>query len=252
VRLYIVPTENECNAKCPCCMVKIKEEKRFGEKLNPEHLEKIKDLDVDEIILSGGGEPFLNKKICDIISKCIDKAPTEVHTNFQNTLSRGCRLKELKYLCVSRLHNRERENIKLMGVKRCKVIDLHRLFVPIKLSVVLMRKCVSNARELRKFLNWSSDVVKAKAVIVRQMTKFDYPNNVQGMFVSVAKVFKEMQISDFERNEQGNPVFRFKRLDVEIEENGMYETNCPVMRADGKIYQGWSDKLYGQDNSQAD
>jgi len=244
MRLYIIPTENDCNATCPCCTTKLKKETRFGERLDSKHLEKIRDLDVDEIHISGGGEPFLNKRICEIISKCIDKAPTEVYTNGQNVLARGCRLRKLKYLCVSRLHNEEGKNIKLMGVKRFRILDMHRLFVPLKLSIVLMKKCVSNARELRKFLNWSSDVIKAKAVVVKQMAKFDYPNNVQGMFISAEKVFKEMQINDYERNEYGNPIFRFKKMDVEIEENGIYEINCLVMRSDGIIYKGWGDEVY--------
>jgi len=106
---------------------------------------------------------------------------------------------------------------------------------------------------LRKYLNWASDYAKAKMVVVRQMFDFDYPNNVKGMFISSEKVFKEMQISDYELNEQGNPVFKFKRMDVEIEyRTCACELNHPVMRADGNIYTGWSDKSYEQSDNQTD
>jgi len=244
MKLYIVPVENECNAICPCCITKLKKETGFGNRLDVKHLEKIKDLDLDKIEITGGGEPFMHKRIAEIISSCIDKAPTQVYTNGSFVIQRGARLRKLLYLCLSRMHYDEKKNFKLMGV-RYRMLDMQHLFTPIKMSVVLMKGGISDARELRRYFSWANDVVGAKAVVVRQMFDYEYPTDVQKRFVSSQKIFDDLCISDYTTNEQGNIIFRSKKMQVEIETRSCAcEAINPVMRADGKIYKGWTNELY--------
>jgi len=241
MKLYVVPVENECNATCPCCITRFKKETEFGDRLDIKHLSKIKDLDIDEIEINGGGEPFMHKRIAEVISACIDKAPTQVYTNGAFVVQRGARLRNLLYLCLSRLHYDEKKNFKLMGV-RYKPLDIQKLFAPIKMSLVLMKGGISDARELRRYFRWANEI-GAKAIVIRQMSDFDYPTDVQKRFVSSQKIFDDLCISDYENNEQGNIIFRSKKMQVEVETKSVEEIN-PVMRADGNIYKGWSNQPY--------
>ena len=125
---------------------------------------------------------------------------------------------------------------------------MQKLFTPIKMSVVLMKGGISDARELRRYFRWANDVVGAKAVVVRQMFDYEYPTDVQKRFVSSQKIFDDLCISDYTTNEQGNIIFRSKKMQVEIETRSCAcETIYPVMRADGKIYKGWTNELYETD-----
>jgi len=238
MKLHIVPVENECNATCPCCITKFKKETGFGKHLDVNHLEKIKDLDIDEIEITGPGEPFLHKRIAEIISLCISKAPTQVYTNGSLVIQKGARLRKLMYLCLSRMHHEDKKNIKLMNV-RYKIVDLQKLFVPIKLSVVLMKGGIDNARDLRKYFSWANDEVMAKKVVVRQMSDFEYPSDIQKRFVSLKQIFDDLSIADYHHDEQGNIIFRSKKMEVEFETKTC-ETEHLVMRANGKIYKGWT------------
>jgi len=243
MKLYVVPVENDCNATCPCCITKFKKETGFGDKLDVKHLSKIKDLDIDKIEITGGSEPFMHKRIAEIIAACIEKAPTQVYTN-GSLIHRGGGLRKLLYLCLSRMHYDEKKNFKLMGV-RYRILDMQKLFTPIKMSVVLMKGGISDAKELRRYFRWANDIVGAKAVVVRQMFDFDYPTDVQKRFVSSQKIFDDLCISDYETNEQGNIIFRSKKMQVEIETRSCAcEATYPVMRADGNIYKGWTNELY--------
>ena len=243
MKLYIIPIENDCNATCPCCVKTFNKETEFGERLDIKYLEKIKDLDIDEIIIDGGGEPFLHKRIPEIITKCVDKAPTQVYTNGSLVFQRGGGLRKLKYLCLSRLHYDEKINRKLMGV-RFKTLDIKKLFTPIKLSLVLMNGGISNARELRRYFRWANEEISARKILVRQMYDYEYPDRIKRMFVSSEKVFNDLCIDEYDTYEDRNKVFRSRDMKVEIEtKNNPYESSL-VMRANGNIYMGSTNKLF--------
>lgn len=256
MKIYVVPVENLCNARCYFCITRFKNEKGFGELLNVADLSKIFLMEgIDKIEITGGGEPFLHPKITEIINNCVRKAPTQIYTNASllSLLSDEV-LKNLLYLCISRLHYDDGFNEKLMGVRQdIDFLRLKKIQTRIKLSLVLCRLGINAADDLKKYLNWA-EIQGVKKVVVRQLFNFEAGETIDFYSKLVAKekeyvptknLMNKLAVKYYDLDNQGNPLFKWGDLEVEIEHrNCACEIKYPVLRGDGNVYFGWSDKLW--------
>lgn len=248
MKIYVVPVENSCNARCLFCTTKFKSDKEFGNLLAISDLSQIDYMDVDKIEITGGGDPFLHPEIWHIISYCVGKAPTQIYTNASLlNVSRDAKtLKKLAYLCISRSHYDESENERIMGVRQSVNIDgLVKDGVSIKLSVVMCRSGIANVDDLRKFLDWSNKL-GVKKVVARRLFDFEngaisdaYKEIIAQEFVSVDKLHEHLKIESCDFHE-GNAIFDWHGMEVEIENRSCAcEIRHPVLRGNGRMYLGW-------------
>lgn len=252
MKLYVIPVETACDGKCPFCTTEFRlNTARFGNLLNVANLSKINDLNIDKIEITGGGEPFLHPRIADIITFCAASAPTQIYTHGGRLSSVSSdTLRRLFYLCVSRCHYDEDKNYSLMGIKQELELAFS-LGVPIKLSLVLCRSGVSTVKDIKKYLDWA-DRLGAKKVVIRQLFDFnpeetstDYQKFRAEEYVGTANLPEQLGIIDYNLDSQGNPIFMRGDMEVEVEQRTCAcEANYPLLRSNGQLYLGWSDKLW--------
>ena len=157
-------------------------------------------------------------------------------------------LQRLSYLCLSRMHYDNAQNLKLMGVNQGVALHLlTAMGISVKLSLVLQRSGISTVSEVFKYLAWA-DACHAKKVVIRQMfdydpitTKEEYEQLLAMEYVSSESIFWDMHIKEYQLDSQGNPIFRWKDLEVEVEYRSCAcEISSPALRGNGQIYLGWS------------
>lgn len=253
MKLYVVPVENICNGNCAVCITKFKKEIDFGRTLKIDQLKQINSLEIDKIEITGGGEPFLHEKIEDIVKICSKKAPTQIYTNgyLLKNFNREI-FKSLFCLCLSRFHYGPEENAHLMGVRHDDAtLSIINGIVPVKLSLVLCNSGINCAYEIKEYFEWAIGL-GIKKVVVRQMFDFDqekikkeYLDLLKKEYVSSEVMFRELNVASHSSTEQGNPVFKWKDLEVEFEfRSCACEIVNPVFRGNGNIYLGWTDILW--------
>lgn len=254
MKLYVVPVENNCNADCLFCTTKFKNDKEFGNLLDISDLLQINSMEVKKIEITGGGDPFLHPKIDRIINYCVKKAPTQIYTNaaLLNPLKDAGILRKLSYLCISRSHYDETANKRIMGIHQNVNINyLAKSGVLIKLSLVMCRSGITNADDLKKFLDWSKQK-GIKKVVIRRLFNFEksvmdneYKKIFTREFVSVDNLHKQLGIINYYSNVYGNIIFDWNWMEVEIENRSCAcEIKHPVLRGNGKMYFGWGKKLW--------
>ena len=254
MKLYVIPIEKACDANCLICITKYKKGQAFGSKLDISNLSKLDSLDIDKIEITGGGETFLHPQIETIMERCLEKAPTQIYTDgvsLDKYLDSAV-LPKLSYLCLSQMHYDQEKNLKLM--KANASVSLRQLChkgISVKLSLVLCRSGISTAQEVCNYLEWAN-ANGAKKVVIRQMfdydpseTKEEYEKLLAMEYVSSESIFWDLHIDHYHPDGQGNPIFNWKNLEVEVEYRSCAcEINSPALRADGQIYLGWSNRLW--------
>lgn len=241
MKLYVLPTEKACDGICSFCITKFRE-------LSPKTFldlnllaERLNQLKVDKIELTGGGEPTLHPHISEIISCCAAKALTSMYTHGAH-LKKIENAEKLSTLCVSIAHYDVKKNKQIMGVYP-DLETIRTLSIPVKFSLLLHRSGIHNQEEFLCYLNWASDF--ADQIVVRQIFEQDYGGALRGEFVSTKKLFQSLGVDKYELTPQGNPLFQFGKLSVEMElRSCACERYHPVLHADGKLYQGWSREPY--------
>ena len=261
MKAYVIPIEKSCNAKCPYCITHFKNDIDFGDILDPINLlrlgifsnEKGKS-SLDKIEITGGGEPFLHPEIDSIIAASKVLAPTQIYTN-GSMLSKCKVLHKLSYLCISRAHYEDAKNKEIMGIE--PDVDFRDLDVPIKFSLVLCKSGINTASEITRYLDWAL-LHGASKVVIRQLfdceptiTTSPYSDLINKEYIGTATLIEDLGITNSHRiNDMGNVIFHFADMDRNIMEVEMERRACacelfnPVLRANGKVYVGWSDKLW--------
>ena len=111
--------------------------------------------------------------------------------------------------------------------------------VPKRLSLLLHRSGISTPEEVRRYLDFAKHF--AEGVVVRQMFEYEYPDALKHEVVSSKELLGELKIGKYTLNNQGNPVFSYECMNVEIElRSCACESHNPVLHADGLLYKGWS------------
>ncbi len=248
MKLYVIPVQESCNAKCWFCITKHKKETGFGDLLNINSLYKLVGIRPEKIEITGGGEPLLHRDIDKIVEWAADVAPSQIYTNGQllMRLSEGS-LKKLCWLCISRSHYDDEINYQIMGVRYdTQMIRSMAKFVPIKLSLVLTRSGIGDGAKLLEYVRWSKKKIGARAVVVRQMFDIDYFKGVAKEFVETSSLYSKLR-KDYalvgEIND--NPLLEIDGVRVEFEyRDCACQMNNLVLRPNGRIYTGWGEEEY--------
>lgn len=245
MKLYVLPVERACDARCHFCITNFREPVSASSSLDPQKLEHLlATIDIKKIEITGGGEPTLHPAIDEIITLCGEKAPTQLYTHgarLQESNVVAKALAKLSYLCISRAHYLEAENERIMGISYDfqKIRDLN---VPLKLSLLLHRSGINTAKEVQQYLQWAQG--KAQKVVIRQLFEHDYRGKLPDEFISSEQIFRELDVSSTQQTEQGNPLFNVGDLECEFElRSCACEMDNPVLHANGKLYRGWSGEL---------
>ena len=235
MKLYVLPVEKNCNAKCGFCITKIREKTGIlceQEYLDISRLEQtLSSRDVTRIEITGGGEPTLHPEIERIIELCTNKAKTQMYTN--GALANGVKnLEKLSNLSISRAHHNSLDNERVMGIS----YEIEKLVkrVPIKLSLMLCRQGIQDTKEFIDYLSWANSL-GAKKVVVREMFNLDY-GNFNSQQVSIVDFFYKLGVKNYGFAGR-NPVYSQNKLEVEFEFPEM------TLHADGKIRRGWRDEI---------
>nr|NQU92149.1 radical SAM protein [Bacteroidota bacterium] len=248
MKLYIIPIQNACNAKCLFCITKHKKETCFGEKLDLGSLNRINGLAIEKIEITGGGEPLLHTDIVKIMEIAAKKAPTQLYTNgLLISRLKSEILRRLSCLCLSRAHHDNSVNKKIMGIEYDSLlIKKVSRQVPVKLSLVLCRSGIRSSGQLLDYIRWGEKELNAKKIVVRQMFDYDYPASVASEFVAVGGLFDELkQKHKLVSFVNENPVLIVDGVSVEFEQQTCAcQMNNLVLRPNGVVYRGWEKQIY--------
>lgn len=243
MKLYIIPIQNQCNARCIFCITRHRHESGWGETLELDSLDQIEKLDIEKIEITGGGEPLLHPHINEIIIKSAQKKFTQLYTNgkLMNHLSSES-LACLGKLCISRAHFDLKQNQKLMGINTndTEIKNITKQ-VKTKFSLVLCRSGISTYDDILNYIKWVSSVGGSE-VVIRRMFLFDYPDSVsQEADIDLDKIISQLKESfKVEAETEEKIFFNIYGLPVEIELRSCdCELNHPILRPNGKLYFGW-------------
>ena len=237
MKLYVIPVETACNASCNFCITRFRKHAQ-KEILDLGDLKKALEKQIlEKIEITGGGEPMLHPEIEKVIDICSEKAKTQLYTNgfLAGTLHNSSKL---EYLCISRMHQKEDENQRIMGISY-DFSNILELDASIKLSLLLHKSGISDLPGLKDYLEWAAGRRNIKKVVVRQLFSQDYKGKLNSEFISTQKLCNDAHIKNY-KIINGNPAFNFKNLEVEFEYRSCScEIQNPVLHADGKLYRGW-------------
>jgi len=246
MKMYVIPTELACNARCAFCITKFRKTADTQFLALSDLSDALKRFELEKIEITGGGEPTLHPDISEVIERCSDKTRTQMYTHGANLEGSG-NLNRLETLCVSMAHYDEGENRRIMGVNP-EFHVLRSLSVPIKFSLLIHKSGIHTREELLKYLDKSVSLGFVRKVVVRQMFEQDYQGRLNGEFVSSEKLFRQLGVPNVFSSTltaQGNSVFDYQGLEVEVEYRSCAcEMDNPVLHADGSIHRGWSEELY--------
>ncbi len=261
MKVYVIPTEQACNGKCDFCISKFRRP-ISSEFLDPTKLEKLEKFrNIDQIEITGGGEPCLNPRIDEIIEKCLKISKTRIYTN--GTLNSKNKNIEI---CISRIHYDDGINEKLMGIKydiekfsKIRISNFSKKnFADIssgnhnyakfslgkyksfdfKLSLMLHGQGINSAEEIENYLNWAKKK-NAKKVVIRKIAF----NNRWESYENARKNNVLISNKDIERIKQKFGEF----VEFDLESCNTNNSNI-IMRADGNFYFDWdSCELIGDD-----
>lgn len=249
MKLYIIPIQNECNAKCFFCITMHRKETGWGETLNISDLMIVKSISgLDKIEITGGGEPTFHPQINEIIASLDKNIFTQLYTNglllsrlHESSLSR------LNKLCISRSHYDIGTNQKIMGIKSDDgAIKRASKMVDIKMSAVMCKVGINSDQEIYNYVNWAASV-GAKEVVFRRLFDFNYPGTIgkvaQLDWSGIIDKLKEKNEIIFENSEKIILKIFGKVVEIELRSCDCELTNL-VLRPNGKVYVGWGKTRY--------
>jgi molybdenum cofactor biosynthesis enzyme MoaA len=237
MKLYVIPTETLCNAKCEFCITKARKH-IDSEFLEPEKLEKkLKKLKgVYLIEITGGGEPLLNPHIEEITRICCSKADTKLYTNGKKMHAHYALTHRIKELCISRSHQDDKINESIMGVSYSIDEIFKNTTSQIKLSLMLDKEGIRTRKGLMEYLNWA-EFIGAYKVVVREMSQ---PMQIKKRFVSAEKMQEKTAPLLIESSFLGNQLYKFNTLLVEFDSCACrLNRETYILRSDANIYTDW-------------
>ena len=253
MKLYIIPIQSRCNANCTFCITRYRQESGWGETLDLSSFDQIKNLNIEKIEITGGGEPLLHPQINEIIQKSCVKIFTQLYTNGKllNRLSSNS-FDCLSKLCISRAHFDPIKNQKLMGID-IRDQDLIPFIkkVKTKFSLVLTLSGISTYNDVLKYIDWVSSV-GGQEVVIRRMFLFNYPSSIKNETnIDLDKIIDQLKSKFKVESETDEKIFFIiHKIPVEIELRSCdCELNHPILRPNGKLYFGWGKNEYNSKNT---
>jgi molybdenum cofactor biosynthesis enzyme MoaA len=235
VKLYVLPVESACNAKCPYC---VNQFRNLGNSfLSVDGLEKcLNEIgNLDAIEISGGGEPTLHPQIEKIIDFCADKARTQMYSNGKIVnLLLDDTLQKLNPLCISRAYYDSKINQQIMGIEYND--EFFSRGLNIKLSAVLLRGGVESPEDVKKYISWAKG--KANKVVFRPLFEdVNYSAEIKDKIVSLDSF---ADYFGFSIQQGKNIQMVLDGIDVEFEVRSCScENTNPILHADGKLNYTW-------------
>ena len=179
ISLYVVLTR-ECNVKCKFCTFRGKTEEIDIECFKERFRELLKVTDISTVHFTGG-EPSLRvetlKELCRFIKEETKGfTDTSINTNGSN-LDKLSGIEELDNIALSRHHYNDEKNKELFGseevpskedIKRFKDTD------KIHLSCNIVKGYIDNAEEIKKYLEFASEIGCNDVGFVSLMEVNDY------------------------------------------------------------------------------
>ena len=224
-KCYVVPTQKECNCNCVFCISKTRNYNKSQGLLKCDYkfndnLIKLKNMGITRFEITGGGEPFLNKDLKEIVNrikKIIPESYIKVYTN-------GFILKEIgdiDELDISIASDNDEVNKKFM-LNKSDIGLLDKLeyfrkiypYIKLRLSIALLNGAMDSKDKLDYLVNKTSNYVDE--YVVRTL----YPDTP----------FKDSLYVDFEYD---NPKVVFERDNCACELEGL------ILWSDNKFYKDW-------------
>lgn len=221
-KCYIIPTGNTCNCDCIFCISKTRDYKNKNNLLEVddkfiENIYILKKHGVTKFEITGGGEPFINKKLQNIvitIKKIIPNSYIKLYTN-GNILRKINGVDEIDISIVSKDID---TNNKFMNGNNIELMDKLKFFkedsVKLRLSIPLIKGAVDSKEKLDEFIEYTKDYVDE--YVVRTL----YPNTVD---------IDELYV-DFD--------YEHEKVIME-RDNDIKEFNGIILWSDNKFYNSW-------------
>jgi len=207
-KCYIVPTQKNCNCDCTFCISKTRNYDKDEEFLSVddrfiENIYTLKKHGVTRFEITGGGEPFLNKKLDEIIftiKRIIPNSYIKLYTN-GNILKKVSNVDEINISVVS---NNLEINNKFMKGNNIELIDKLKFFkdnnIKLRISLPLIKGAIDTKEKLDKFIEETNDYVSEYVV----RTLYPKTPNKDNLYVDFdyenEKVImeKDNDVADFE------------------------------------------------------
>lgn len=222
-KCYIVPVQKACNCDCTFCISKTRNYDKNEEFLKVddrfiENIYKLKKHGITRFEITGGGEPFLNKNLEEIIftiKKIIPDSYIKLYTN-GNILKK---IEGIDEIDISVVSDDIDINNKFMNGNNISLLNKIKFFkeknIKLRLSVPLIKGAIDSPEKLNKLIENTKNYVDE--YVVRTL----YPNtpNIKNMYV------------DF--NYEDDKVIMEKGNDVG-------EFNGIILWSDNNIYTNWN------------
>lgn len=224
-KFYVVPVQKKCNCDCEFCISKVRDYNKEEEFMLPnsafeKNVKLLSQRGIKKVEITGGGEPFLNPKLNQIISQIKKEIPDsyiKVYTNGNLLI----KLIDVDELNISVVHYETETNDKFMNpTKSIDILTKLKFFkdnmpkTKIRLSIPLIKGCIDTKEKLEKFISLTNNYVDEYVV----RTLYPKTKNKDDMYVDFA--FNNSKVV-FERD---NDVKDFDGL---------------IMWSDNKVYSNW-------------
>lgn len=225
-KCYVVPIQKNCNCNCVFCITKSRIYDKSVEKLICDEKFKsnitlLKNKNIKKFEITGGGEPFLNENLDNIISTIktiIPDSYIKLYTN-GNILKSIYNIDELN---ISVTHYDANINNKYMNsnnninfIDKIKFFRISHPKVKIRLSIVLLKGAIDCKEELDKMINLTKEYVDE--YVVRTL----YPHSID-----IKKYYAD---------------FSYEHKLVTLEkDNDINEFDGIILWSDNNFYNNWN------------
>lgn len=222
-KCYIIPTQKACNCDCTFCISKTRNYNKHEEFLVVddrfiENIYTLKKHGVTRFEITGGGEPFLNENLNEIIftiKRIIPNSYIKLYTN-GNILKKVSNVDEINISVVS---NDLEINNKFMNGNNIELIDKLKFFkdgnVKLRISLPLIKGAIDTKEKLDKFIEETN--IYVDEYVIRTL----YPKtpNKNNLYI------------DFDYNN--------KKVIME-KDNAVTDFNGLILWSDNKFYNNWN------------
>lgn len=222
-KCYIIPTQKACNCDCNFCISKSRKYNKDTEFLEVsdkfiENIHSLKKHGVKRFEITGGGEPFLNKNLEEIIfaiKRIIPDSYIKLYTN-GNILKKISGIDEIDISVVS---DDIDTNNKFMNGNNIELIDKIKFFkdknIKLRLSIPLIKGGIDNEDKLKKLID------KTDKYIDEYVVRTLYPKTL-----NIEKLYVDFNYCD-------------SRVIME-KNNDVNNFNGLILWSDNEIYNNWN------------
>lgn len=225
-KCYIVPVQKKCNCNCQFCISKVRNYDKTEEFLIPNseferNIKLLKQRGIKKVEITGGGEPFLNPNLAQIIStikRYIPDSYIKLYTNGNRLL----KLDNVDELNISVVHYDTNINNRFMNpangldiMTKLKFFKENMPHTKIRLSIPLLKGAIDTKEKLEEFIKLTNNYVDEYVV----RTLYPKTKNKDEMYIDFPFV---------------HPKVIFER------DNDVTDFNGLIMWSDNKVYSDWN------------